>query len=358
MNSTDLIAPNKSRAIGFSTDEPNKFEGWHNENLLMIFDEAKSIPEGIWHAAERCQPTAWLAMSSTGGIDSRFAQLFLSPKSKWEKHSITSYDCEHLSKTSWIQDQIDEYGVDHPLVRSMIFSEFISEGDGATVLTLEKLRKLRDANVRPMTSEPYAFIDWGGGGDETVIAIRRGNQVQMPIAWSSANTMATVGRAINELKSAGVKADNGWADDGGLGKPMNDRMREMGWPIKRLNFGGKAYSDRYVNRGSEIWWETARQIERAELILPQDELMDAQLCSRKAKITSSGKMGLESKDEMKRRGVSSPDRGDAVCGVCCVRNDLGELTRFDSGNTGSDWLSEMQEASDGESSISGFDSGG
>lgn len=328
VNSTDLIAPNGSRAIGFSTDEPNKFEGWHNENLLLIFDEAKSIPEGIWHAAERCQPTAWLAMSSTGGIDSRFAQLFLSPKSKWEKHSVTSYDCEHLAKTSWIQDQIDEYGMDHPLVRSMIFSEFISEGDGSTVLTLEKLRKLRDANVRPLTSEPYAFIDWGGGGDETVIAIRRGNQVQLPIAWSSANTMATVGRAINELKSAGVRADNVWADDGGLGKPMNDRMSEQGWHIHRFNFGAKSRNPSYMNRGSEIWWELARLVEKEQVILPKDDVMDAQLCGRRVRVNSSGRLGLEPKDEMRKRGASSPDRADAVAGVCGAVPISGVLTEF------------------------------
>ena len=113
--------------------------------------------------------------------------------------------------------------------------------------------------------------------------------------------MRSVGRAIVELKKANLKPSDVWADDGGLGKPMNDRMREQGWPIKRVNFGGRLYSERYVNRSAEIWWETARQIERAELILPSDEILDAQLCSRKAKVTSAGKMGLESKDEMKRR---------------------------------------------------------
>lgn len=169
--------------------------------------------------------------------------------------------------------------------------------------------------------------------------------------------MRSVGRAIVELKKANLRPSDVWADDGGLGKPMNDRMREQGWPIKRVNFGGRPYSERYVNRSAEIWWETARQIERAELILPNDEILDAQLCSRKAKVTSAGKMGLESKDEMKRRGVTSPDRADAVCGVCCVKSDLG-LASFDSGSTGLDWLSEIQESSGEESSISGFDCGG
>jgi hypothetical protein len=202
-----------------------------------------------------------------------------------------------------------------------------------------------------------AFIDWAGGGDETVIAIRRGNVIEPLIGWKDSDTMRSVGKAIIELKKANLRPNDVWADDGGLGKPMNDRMREQGWAIKRVNFGARAYSDNYVNRSSEIWWETARQIERAEVILPTDEILDAQLCSRKAKIASSGKLGLESKDEMRRRGVCSPDRGDAVCGVCCVRSE-NNLAVFDSGNTGSDQWSEMQEYSEGEPACAGFDIGG
>lgn len=357
LNATDLTAPNGSKAIGFSTDEPNRFEGWHNDRLLMIFDEAKAIPTDIWRAAERCQPTAWLAMSSTGGMEGEFAQCFLGKREYWKNYSVTAYDCPHIKK-DWIEMQIRKEGRDSPFIRSMIFSEFMGEDDGISPFTYSKIRFCKDNPPKKTEGQPVAFIDWAGGGDESVIAIRRGNVLEAPIGWKDSDTMKSVSRAIYELKKANLKPSDVWADDGGLGKPMNDRMREMGWPIKRLNFGGKAYSDRYLNRGCEIWWETARQIERAEVILPSDELLDAQLCSRKAKITSAGKMGLESKDEMKRRGVTSPDRGDAVCGVCCVRNDLGELTRFDSGDTGSDWLSQMQESSDGESSISGFDSGG
>lgn len=356
LNATDLTAPNGSKAIGFSTDEPNRFEGWHNDRLLMIFDEAKSIPHDIWRAAERCQPFSWLAMSSTGGMDGEFAQCFLGKRDYWKQYSVTAYDCPHIPK-DWIEMQIKKEGRDNPFIRSMIFSEFMGEDDGISPFTHSKLRFCRENPPKKEEGLPVAFIDWAGGGDESVVAIRRGNVLEALIGWKDSDTMKSVSRAIYELKKANLKPSDVWADDGGLGKPMNDRMREMGWPVKRLNFGGRPHSDRYVNRGSEIWWETARQIERAELILPNDEILDAQLCSRKAKVTSAGKMGLESKDEMKRRGVTSPDRADAVCGVCCVRSDLG-LASFDSGSTGLDWLSEIQESSGEESSVSGFDCGG
>jgi len=330
INSSDLTAPNGSKAIGFSTDEPTRFEGWHNDRLLMIFDEAKSIPEGIWHAAERCQPTAWLAMSSTGNIDTKFANCFLSPKSKWKKHSVTAYDCQHLvDMPNYIADKLEEYGRDHPLVRSMIFSEFMAGDDGDTVLTQAKVFDLRANQPKHEGSDVAAFIDWGGGGDESVIAVRRGNRVEPLIAWVSKDTMSSVGRAINELKALKVPRGMVWGDDGGLGRPMNDRMAEQGWPVNRFNFGAKARNQSYMNRGSEIWWNLSRMVEKKECILPTDELLDMQLVTRKVKVNSAGKLGLEAKEDMRRRGASSPDRADAVAGVLGMMPLAGGLTHFD-----------------------------
>ena len=334
INASDLAAPNGSKAIGFSTDEPTRFEGWHNDRLLMIFDEAKSIPDGIWHAAERCQPTSWLAMSSTGNIDTRFAKCFLNPTSKWLKHSVTAYDCKHLvDRGSYIQDQIDEYGADHPLVRSMIFSEFLAGDEGDTVLNMSKLRDLKDKPPQPLKDTPLAFIDWGGGGDETVIAVRNGNKVLPLIAWVAKDTMSTVGRAMTELTKLGVPKDGVWADDGGLGRPMNDRMAEKGWSVHRFNFGAKARNPAYMHRGAEVWWELARLVEKKQVILPDDELLNTQLVTRRVRVNSSGKLGLEPKDEMRKRGASSPDRADAVAGVCGAVPIGGVLTEFETDST-------------------------
>jgi len=95
---------------------------------------------------------------------------------------------------------------------------------------------------------------------------------------------------------------------------MADALREAGWDINRVNFGGRARDyEAFVNRAAEMWYETARLIERQELILPDDEVLMAQLTSRRARANKAGKMELETKGEMKSRGLSSPDRADAVC---------------------------------------------
>lgn len=75
INTTDFEAPNGSKAIGFSTDNPKSFEGFHNNNQLIILDEAKAIDDEIWQAAQRCNVPSGgggklrvLIMSSTAEI--------------------------------------------------------------------------------------------------------------------------------------------------------------------------------------------------------------------------------------------------------------------------------------------------
>ena len=95
--------------------------------------------------------------------------------------------------------------------------------------------------------------------------------------------------------------------------PMCHQLAEMGWPIHQVNLGGRAHDpDRYTNRGTEMWFEAARQIDRCEAILPDCEILHSQLTTRRVATSKTGKLNLESKKEMKARGFSSPDRADAL----------------------------------------------
>ena len=80
VTSNELEFSNGSRAIGFSTNDAGKFEGWHRQgptdNLLMIVDEAKTVPDSIYEAIARCQPSRLLVMSSPGGPQGAFYKAF------------------------------------------------------------------------------------------------------------------------------------------------------------------------------------------------------------------------------------------------------------------------------------------
>ena len=131
--------------------------------------------------------------------------------------------------------------------------------------------------------------------------------------------MSAVGRFIMEFQRNGLKEEEIFADAGGLGIPMCDALAEAGWTVHRVNNGGRAYDERhYLNRGAEIWFSAARSVELNEIILPDDDLLFSQMTTRKCKTNSKGKLHLESKDDMRSRGLPSPDRADAVLGaVAC-----------------------------------------
>jgi hypothetical protein len=93
---------------------------------------------------------------------------------------------------------------------------------------------------------------------------------------------------------------------------MAQQLAEMGWPMHQINLGSRAFEpDRFANRSAEMWFNAARQIEKADIVLPDDEILHAQLTNRRVQTTKTGKLNLESKAECRARGFSSPDRADA-----------------------------------------------
>ena len=89
----------------------------------------------------------------------------------------------------------------------------------------------------------------------------------------------------------------------------------MGWRINRVNNGAAPrYCQHYANLAAEMWFEGAKKIARREIILPEDDELRGQLLDRRSVAHAQGKLALESKSDMKKRGVRSPDRADAVLG--------------------------------------------
>lgn len=323
INQCDLHAPNGSRAVGFSTDDAGKFEGWHNKNLLMIVDEAKSVPDVIFQAIERCQPTRLLLMSSAGSAEGEFASAFSTRRAFYSAHRVTSMDCAHLSD-KWVAGQIEKWGRDHPLVRSMIFSEFNEVSGSEMVLSRVTLADCLDRPPAYVPGPRLAFIDWAAGRDENVVAIVSGNRLERLICWRDKDTMAAAGRAISELRRWEVPNGNVFADDGGLGHPINDALVAAGVPVRRLLNGQTAFStEHYANLGAELWFSAARRIERREVILLDDETLLEQMTCRKRVTTLQGKAALEKKEDMRARGLSSPDRADAVLAALAIAGMLG-----------------------------------
>jgi len=182
INASDLTAPNGSYCVGFSTNDPGKFEGFHAKDhqekpLLIMVDEAKSVEDGIFTAIDRCQPTRLLLMSSPGASAGAFFRSHTSESKFYKTHVVTAFDCPHLSQEH-IQYTIDKYGEDHPFTRSSIYGEFMDDGDSGIVIPMRLIDGLRKTQINNIhAGERHAFCDFAAGGDENVLAIRNGNVV-------------------------------------------------------------------------------------------------------------------------------------------------------------------------------------
>lgn len=329
---TEISTGNGGKIIAFTTNDAGRAEGWHKEDdshapLLIIVDEAKSVEDRIFQAIDRCTFNSLLYVSSPGLMQGPFYEAFTRDAALFRKRRVSLLECPHIPNER-IQDMIAKYGRDHPLTQSSIYGEFMNQdAASAFVFTLSDVQRAVRTTPAPRSRDRSAFCDFAAGGDENVLAIRHGTQVEIAAAWREANTHASVNRFALEFKKAGLAPHEIFADEGGLGRPMVDSLWAAGWEINRVNFGSRPFEPIYENRGAEMWHETAASLHRGELLLPADDLLVAQLTTRKCKVTSLGKLGLESKADLLQRGGKSPDRADAVCGAWACRAMLAHVAR-------------------------------
>lgn len=148
------------------------------------------------------------------------------------------------------------------------------------------------------------------GDDRSVVVIRMGNVVHRIHAWQGLDTMQTamrVGQMANEFHP-----DTIFVDGGGVGGGVVDRMKELGYKVVDVNAGSRAHEDtRYLNRRAEMWANMKQWLRMAGAIPNESELVD-DLLSPLYKFDAQSRLQLERKEEMKSRGLPSPDFGDAL----------------------------------------------
>jgi hypothetical protein len=313
-----LVTPEGGRAFLFSTNEPGRAEGYHGtaeEPCGYFIDEAKSVPDGIYHASRRCTCQYRLVSSSAGGPRGFFYDLNHKLRSvHWVKRVVTA-DCPHLREKYELDLQI--YQPDDPVLRGMHFSEFGTEADYTSIVHPHLLKLLYEKPPSKVTSSRTAFCDFAAGGNENVIALKDGNRVDLIRCWRELDTMQTVRQFIAEFQRLKLVPTEVFGDEGGLGHVICDAFAEAGWHINRVNNGEPAFDpEHYANIGSEMWFTAARKIERRTVILPDDKVFFKQATTRKAEYDSKQRMRAEPKLNMKE----SPDRADAVFGALHMEN--------------------------------------
>jgi hypothetical protein len=302
----------------FSTDTPGRAEGFHGTPqapLMYLFDEAKSIPDSIFQAGDRCMAQYRLIASSPMGPSGRLYDCFNRLRSFYYGIRVTSFECPHIGQE--IRDrELAIYGETDPWYRSRHLAEF---SDDETFPRIVDPRWIRACWAEPPVHQPAnkrAFCDFAAGGAENVITVADGNRVYIGAAWREVDTVQAARQFRREFERLGLNQGQVYGDDGGLGKVMIDQIGELGFQVLRVrNEDVAGDPEHFANLGSEMWFQAARRIEKREVILPEDKLLFDQLTGRRRDYDSKGRLIAEPKRKMAARGIESPDRADALVGA-------------------------------------------
>lgn len=321
---------------GFTTNHPGRAEGDHPDNmesdipseirpLMFIVDEAKTAPLWLRGVIEgRVRPTRLILMSSHGFSEGWFyeTQRILEG---WQRFNISADDCPHITKEEI--DEVKKAWAGNPeFADSVLGYDFMPLVEDAIINGRALDECIANPPPRNQTGEIHAGCDfaWGGAGALNVLALRRGNIVTIEKKFHCGHLISSpknlkpgiAEQFVQEFQRLGLTPSQISGDEGGGGKLVCDELDRLGWPINRINNGASANDcEHYANTGAEMWYEFGRMVTLKSLVLPHDRDMRGQLLNRKRKINDKGKLAVESKDDMKLRGVPSPDIGDAVC-IC------------------------------------------
>ena len=299
----------------WSEENPDAYAGVHNhDGVMVIFDEASGIPDAIWSVTagfftENTPNRFWCAFSNPRRNEGYFYECFNGKRAFWQTQNIDARQVEDTDKAVYEQI-IAEYGADSTQARVEVYGEFPSDGDDQFISP----RIVEEAMGRPRYKDESAPRVIGvdparGGADSTVIVVRQGRDIIAIKRYQGDDTMETVGRVIDAIEE--YQPTLTVIDEGGLGYGVLDRLKEQRYKVRGVNFGWKSKNPAmYQNKRSEMWGDMREWLKTAAL--PQDRTLKADLCGPHQKFNSAGAILLESKKDMKARGLASPDAADAL----------------------------------------------
>lgn len=300
----------------WSAENPDAYAGVHNfDGVLVIFDEASGIDDSIWAVTsgfftENTPNRFWMAFSNPRRNTGYFYECFNSKREFWTTKVVDARTVEGTDKQVY-QQIIDEYGPESSQAHVEVYGQFPSEGDDQFI----SANLVDDAMKRPAYKDLSAPIVIGVdparfGADATVIVVRQGRDIVSIRRHRGDDTMTVVGHVIDVIEE--YKPTLVVIDEGGLGAGIVDRLKEQRYKVKGINFGNKSKNPvMYGNKRAEMWGAMKDWLKTASI--PLDRFLKTDLISPMMKPDSKGTIFLESKKDMKARGLASPDAADAIC---------------------------------------------
>ncbi len=304
----------------WSQHNTEAFAGLHNKGkiIVLMFDEASKIHDKVWEVAEGAMTDEdtiiiWLVFGNPTQNRGRFRECFRKYRHRWvtrqiDSRTVPGTNKKHIAK--WEED----HGVDSDFFKVRVRGEFPSQSAMQVISAVD----VDAARTRHLTPPQYEFapvilsVDpaWTGD-DELVIAKRQG--IKFDVLHTMArndNDMAVatlVARLEDEHKADAVFVDMGY----GTGVVSGGKTLGRNWTL--VNFGAKSPDAGCLNMRAFMWKEARDWIKAGGAIDPADSVLYDDLVSPETVPRMDGKIQLMSKQDMKKVGLPSPNRADALC---------------------------------------------
>jgi len=308
-----FISARTSRA-----EQPEALQGIHSEHVMLVADEASGVPEAVFEAAAGSM-SGHNAVTLLLGNPTRSSGFFFDTHNRlsgeWTTFRVSCTDSPRVSD-EYVSEMMSRYGEDSNAFRIRVLGEF-PRSDDDTMIPMELIDGARQRDV---THNKYAPVVWGldvarFGSDSSALCKRQANAVIEKIrVWKNLDLMQLTGAVVAEYEALeeGNRPSEILVDSIGLGAGVVDRLMELGLPARGINVSeSPSFGTQYRNLRAELWAKAKAWLERRDCFLPADERLISELATVRYKFASNGKLQIESKDDIRRRGLPSPDVADA-----------------------------------------------
>lgn len=312
-------------AIPWNENNTDAFQGLHNQGkrILVLFDEASVIAQKIYEVTkgaltDKDTQIIWCIFGNPTRPDGPFFDAFHKSRHRWITYNIDSRTVKITNKEQ-LQEYVDDYGEDSDFVKVRVRGVFPS-ASAKQFINREDVDAAMNRDVGQVNySRTVAILGVDvarEGDDRSAIATKIGRDCTMPLKVFRGLDGPQLGMQVlmyaNELKQKGIPRVYINLDYTGVGASPYDWLKDKVQHLNKVISASQSTNpQRWANKRAEMW-DKMRDFIRDDGVIPKSEELAEDLCIPEKLIDQKGRLLLESKDSMKRRGMNSPDTADAL----------------------------------------------
>jgi hypothetical protein len=327
----------KAHAIPWSENNTEAFAGTHEENVLMVFDEASKISDKIWEVTDGVLTTKkniWLVFGNGTRNVGRFYDCFHKHKrgpenpSGWLTWNIDSRKCKAstLLGPGYLESLIKQYGGEDTDQARVRVRGLFPQTATRQLISTESVEKCQKYEAEGWEMLPKVMgVDVARFGENSsTICIRQGRKVSPIIVLPKMDLMNTAHHVAEAIKRE--RPIQIFVDGSGIGAGVVDRLRQLNFSVVDVNGGNSSINPRFLNKRAEMWWELKEAIDGLMELPPDGQLRDELTCIE-YDYTDKGRIRLDRKSDIMEEHGFSPDRADALALTYAYPiSDFSEMT--------------------------------